>query len=235
MIHPVDTLAAADRVLLDNPVWSALSTSQAAFAVGGDLARRFLPEVGPFAGIREPSQEAWHDLRSLLGADGQVAVLGATPPTTSPAIRVTSLGTILQMLAPRPEPVSSGPWVELEGDDAPAMLQLATLTKPGPFASRTHELGSFIGIREGDEIVAMAGERMRFGRCVEISGVCVHPAHRGTGLAARLTMAAAGRIAARGGIPFLHVFEHNTAAVALYGRLGFRTRTTFALHRIAAA
>ncbi|MGA9320158.1 MAG: hypothetical protein WBW06_03770, partial [Xanthobacteraceae bacterium] len=40
-------------------------------------------------------------------------------------------------------------------------------------------LGSYIGIRSGGQLVAMAGERMKFDGFTEISAVCSHPEHRG--------------------------------------------------------
>ena len=45
--------------------------------------------------------------------------------------------------------------------DASEMLSLAQLTKLGPFAGRTNELGRFLGVRREGRLVAMAGERMR--------------------------------------------------------------------------
>ncbi|SAL75472.1 GCN5-related N-acetyltransferase [Caballeronia choica] len=54
------------------------------------------------------------------------------------------------------------------------MLRLAEITEPGPFNSRTNELGYFFGIREGGQLVAMAGERLTAGKYVEISAVCTH-------------------------------------------------------------
>ncbi len=50
----------------------------------------------------------------------------------------------------------------LTGADAPEMLALASLTEPGPFFLRTHQMGRFIGIRRQGRLAAMAGERMRF-------------------------------------------------------------------------
>ena len=40
------------------------------------------------------------------------------------------------------------PVVDLGPDDAERMLDLATLTRPGPYALRTAELGNFVGVYE---------------------------------------------------------------------------------------
>jgi predicted GNAT family acetyltransferase len=101
-------------------------------------------------------------------------------------------------------------------------MALAALTKPGPFAERTFELGEFYGVFEGDRLVAMAGERMQAGNLHEVSGICTQPDYQGRGLARRLTLLLVRRQLARGEIPFLHVASSNARARALYERLGFR-------------
>ncbi len=70
----------------------------------------------------------------------------------------------------------------------------------------------------------MAGERLHPPGWTEISAVCTAAEARGQGHAARLVDALATRIVARGERPFLHVAEANTGAIALYERLGFKTR-----------
>jgi len=104
------------------------------------------------------------------------------------------------------------------------MLALATLTKPGPFFARTHQLGDFVGVKRDGVLVAMAGERMKPAGFTEVSGVCTHPDHRGHGYAAGLSRIVAQRILARGEVPFLHAYATNTAAIAIYQALGFRLR-----------
>ena len=125
-----------------------------------------------------------------------------------------------------PAKVSSGAAdiVTLGADDVPAMLELTKLTNPGPFALRTHELGTFLGIRNDGQLVAMAGERMKPANYTEITAVCVHPSCRGRGYAQMLLAAVSRQILARGEIPFLHVFSHNKSAIALYRRQGMEIR-----------
>ena len=75
----------------------------------------------------------------------------------------------------------------------------------------------------------MAGERMRLDGAVEISAVCVSPEHRGKGYAAFLVAWLVRKLREEGAMPFLHSFTDNNSAIALYERLGFRTRKTLRL------
>jgi predicted GNAT family acetyltransferase len=104
------------------------------------------------------------------------------------------------------------------------MMALTELTKPGPFSARTHELGTFLGIRIDGQLAAMIGERMKPAEYAEITAVCVHPDHRGRGYGQMLLAAISRQILARGEIPFLHVFSHNSSAIALYRRQGMEIR-----------
>ena len=215
----------AERGALDNPVWAALTTRQSGLAVGGSLARRYPPEIGPFCAVREPSAQAFAALHQLAGDGGPLILVRTGPLPPLAQFQVRPLGSACQMLAAALEPAPpSMDFVRLGAADAHEMQQLAGLTRPGPFARRTHELGEFIGIRMQGELVAMAGERMKPGSCVEVSAVCVHPQHRGAGYARALTQAVSSAIVRRGSLPFLHVFTANAPAIALYGQLGYRTR-----------
>jgi predicted GNAT family acetyltransferase len=112
--------------------------------------------------------------------------------------------------------------------DVPAMVELATLTEPGPFRDRTIELGVFYGIFEGDRLLAMAGQRMRVPGYVEVSAVCTHPDARGRGYAGTLMSEVMRDIVAAGATPFLHAFADNPA-IGLYQKLGFTQRRVFHL------
>jgi predicted GNAT family acetyltransferase len=106
------------------------------------------------------------------------------------------------------------------------MVALAALTKPGPFGARTHELGTYLGIRQGSKLISMAGERLQVPGYTEVSAVCTHPDHLGQGYAGILMTELMKRIRSRGETPFLHVREDNVRAVGLYEKLGFRNRVT---------
>src|SRR5699024_8586137 len=97
-------------------------------------------------------------------------------------------------------------------------------TEPGPLWANTIQMGTHWGIREGGNLIAMAGERLHPPGWAEISTVCTMPECRGRGLASALVRHVAARIMARGERPFIHVVRDNSAAIDLYRRLGFGIR-----------
>jgi predicted GNAT family acetyltransferase len=221
-------LSAADLVALDHPIWSALQTGHRHLAIGDELARRYPIDVSPFAAMRDASPEAYAALHALLPPE-HTAFLCTTEPLAPPANLIVQLAaSVNQMVATRPPESPSGrhEFITLTADDVPDMLALTALTKPGPFAARTIELGTYLGVRTNGQLVAMAGERMRLAGQVEVSAVCVHPDHRGHGYARDLILTLMQRQFAQGAVPMLHTYADNTPAVALYESMGFAVRQT---------
>jgi predicted GNAT family acetyltransferase len=217
--------SATDQVALDRPIWAALTSSHAALAEGGVLARRYPADVAPFAALSDTGPANFEALRALIPAGGRVVMFTVNEITPPQGFEIHLAATGYQMvLTTALVTANNADIIALNRSDVPAMLHLVELTKPGPFGSRTHELGNYIGLRIGGELVAMAGERMRLTGYVEISAVCVHPAHRGKGYGRILISALAQAIVERGDIPMLHVFTDNGPAIALYDRLGFAIR-----------
>jgi predicted GNAT family acetyltransferase len=210
---------------LERPVWSALAGPQARFALIEAGARRMRPEFGLFAATADSSEQALAALGRLIAAHGETAVVEAAPPAPVPGTKVLAEAWAWQMTAeagPEPGPPDSFEIVPLGEAEAVEMLALATLTRPGPFFARTHELGRFLGVKQAGRLVAMAGERLRLDGFTEVSGVCTHPDWRGRGYAAALMTRVADAIRARGETPVLHVYAQNRSAIGLYECLGFR-------------
>lgn len=216
---------------LDNPIWQALTTSQAHFARTAKSARRFPNDITTLGGFPEPSQENYDSLATILDDDKATGILFHSPQDPPAGWTVLARISLFQMVfqngksaaspsAQRPAPE----FIELNATDAPEMLALAELIKPGPFGLRTRELGTYLGMRHGGILAAMAGERLRVPGFTEISAVCTHPDHLGHGYATALMAELAHRIHGRGEIPFLHVREDNTRAIALYEHLGYQKR-----------
>jgi ribosomal protein S18 acetylase RimI-like enzyme len=242
---------------LDNVIWQALTTRQTHCAEICGEARWFLRDITLLSAFREPSDKGYDSLAALAGRGGTAALFLDEPYRPRPGWELLAGPPLLQMIFENgnlpaspaamrpaadhaPAPASDSTIIELGKKDSPEMVELATLTKPGPFGTRTHELGTYLGIRRrvseriGDRVnegfsekaklVAMAGERLKVPGHTEVSAVCTHPEHTGQGYAGILMTEVMRRILARGETPFLHVREDNLRAIALYQRLGFRTR-----------
>ena len=216
---------------LDNVIWQALTTRQAEFAEAHREARRFIPEVTSLTAFREPSVEGYDSLAGLVrpGGTALLSLVDRFESARSWELVLTFPG--LQMVCEngdagvrRADAALPFPIEELGSRDSADMVELAALTQPGPFGPRTHELGSYLGIRFEGKLIAMAGERLKVPGYTEVSAVCTHPEHTGKGYARILMLEIMRGIWERGEIPFLHVRQSNTRAVELYKRLGFRTR-----------
>jgi ribosomal protein S18 acetylase RimI-like enzyme len=216
---------------LDNVIWQALTTRDAQFAESFDEARRFVREVGPLGGFREHGPLGYASLAALVGPGGTVGLFLDDPYETRAGWDFVVGAPLLQMVCDngsKPAQLNTGKeipqLVELGTQDSAEMIDLTAMTKPGPFGSRTHELGTYLGIRSQGILVAMAGERLKVPGHTEVSAVCTHPEHTGKGYAAVLMAEVMKRIRNRGETPFLHVRADNGRAIEIYKRLGFRER-----------
>ncbi|MFC4942925.1 GNAT family N-acetyltransferase [Pseudonocardia sp. GCM10023141] len=210
--------------VLDNPARASLLGPHAHLAVSHGLAVRYRPDVSVFVTLpAEPDDTAWRDLADLIGP-GAVAPLSGlrTPPPAG--WEVVSDGAGVQLVDDGVAAAPDAEAVPLGDADVPEMLALVERARPGPFAPRTIEMGTYLGIRRGGRLIAMAGERLHPPGFTEISAVCTDADFRGQGLATRLVHAVAAGIRARGETPFLHAAAMNTNAIRLYESLGFRLR-----------
>ncbi|MGI8870303.1 MAG: GNAT family N-acetyltransferase [Mycobacteriales bacterium] len=202
---------------LDNPALFSLAGAHAGLAERRGRAAVYPPDVSPFAGIpAAPVARDWADLAALVGPDRRALLVGAPQPPDGwrvlgglPGVQLVDDGAAG---AADPEAVRLGP------ADVPEMLELVAATRPGPFRERTVEMGTYLGIRRGGALIAMAGQRLQPAGWVEISAVCADPAWRGQGLASRLIRAIIADIRDRGGRPMLHTGTDNDGALRLYTR-----------------
>ncbi|GAA4616528.1 GNAT family N-acetyltransferase [Saccharopolyspora hordei] len=216
-----------DTSPLDDPVGASLRGHHAHLGRGLGRVATYQPQVATFATVTlDPGPQEWADLARLLGRGGLADLFSSPvspPPDWEPVFDLD--GRQMVWCGDRPADDPDDGVVELGADSTAEMLELTERTRPGPFWERTRELGTYLGVRDHGALVAMAGERLRPPGWTEISAVCTAPEARGRGHAARLITALVRRILDRGERPFLHVVESNTAALALYEKLGFRTRT----------
>jgi ribosomal protein S18 acetylase RimI-like enzyme len=211
---------------LDNVIYQALTTREAQFAESFGLACRFQKEVTLLGAFRGPTDEGYESLAGLLSRGGAAALFLEVPYQARPGLELIAAAPLLQMVQEKNGSAQASPAeiLELTPSDSHEMVELAALTKPGPFGTRTHELGTYLGIRQNGKLVAMSGERLKVPGYTEVSAVCTHPDHTGKGYARILMTEVMRRIRERGETPFLHVRADNDRAIELYQRLGFGER-----------
>lgn len=208
---------------LDNPIWASLTSRHADLAIGGCFARRYPPEVAPFAALSEPSQKAEQALLDITSLGETVCLLRHAP--RAECWTVKNHISIVQFVWAGREPGDEAGTEPLGSKDLDAMLELTALVYPAYFREGTAQLGTYYGIKDGGRLCSMAGIRMAMDGYQEISAVCTHPDYRQRGYAARLIRRLVRHIQALGETPFLHTEAENEGARAMYEKLGFRVRT----------
>lgn len=220
-----------DFTLLDNPAWHALNSVQRHLAGKSGNAARYFPEVVPFAALAQPDAASGKELNELLTAGESFFLIGSLPPLPD-NWEVRKELVCLQMVSESPldAPDPSFSIQQLTPEDAGEMYALVQLVQPGYFMPETYRMGRYTGIRQNGQLVAIAGERMRLNGLSELSAICTHPDFTGRGYAGQLIAGLVNRQREEGITPFLHVAEHNTGAIRLYEKLGFRTRREISFH-----
>lgn len=213
--------------ILDNPVWQALNSADSRFNQGDAVAGYFPEEVSPFAALPNWSAAMQQVLYQRLPENRSWSAMVKEPVVFEAEWELKFSTTLHQMTCENFIPYSNSniETQPLTTTHIPAMLALTALTKPGPFLQRTIEFGNYHGIFDGEELVAMTGERLHLNGYTEISAVCTHPDYEGKGYGALLVSLVTELIIAQGKIPFLHVKWDNQRAIKMYERLGFSHRS----------
>jgi GNAT superfamily N-acetyltransferase len=222
-----------DSAALDNPVWATLEGPHRGLSGCLPDLRWYPPSIAPFAAV--PAAHAGPDLESArdLGLGDQVYFVGACPATLPSGWRFAGASNILQLFPTGEIPGADEDAGRVLGEaDRIAMQALTQIAFPDFFRERTADLGLYLGIFDGDKLVAMAGERMALPGLQEISGVCTHPDHAGRGYARRLTRTLLRLEHERGVRSFLHVSEGNAAARRLYDSMGFVVRASLPMCKV---
>jgi hypothetical protein len=176
---------------LDNPVWHALRGPHSRFAVQRGLALHYQREVATFSAFDGSSAQAYADLAFDLPAGTEARLVRReVDPLPAGWVEVNHIALLQMMAAQGDVDLIDGPaFISLDAEHAEhagAVAALVDLTKPGPFGTRTLEMGRYIGVFDNGEdgqLLAMAGERMHLPGYIEMSAICTHPHARGRRLA----------------------------------------------------
>jgi ribosomal protein S18 acetylase RimI-like enzyme len=224
--------------LLDNPVWSALSSADNHLNIGNDVVKYFSADISPFVGIANWDEKHQQELLHYLPADRSFAVMVAESFKLNDALETVFTTTLNQLVFENLKSKYSTEMFEniqpLGDEYIPEMLELTALTKPGPFYEKTNAFGNYVGIFQDNQLVAMAGERLHLNDYTEISAVCTHPTQTGKGFGSLLVAYLAKKIIDNGQTPFLHVRKDNVGAIRVYEKVGFvvRKEMNFAIFKI---
>lgn len=211
------------KEILHNPVYNALLSGDKHLALGTGAVKYFDEAVSPFAGFDEGYTNGFTELHEQLPAGRKILYAIPQEIMQPGGWQVQHAIKGLQFV------YDGGNKAVHEFANVQAlnethinqMIDLATLTRPGPFGKRTIEFGYYFGIFDKEKLVAMTGQRMHVENYTEISAVCTHPDHTGKGYAHKLLQHQLQLILQQGKQPFLHVREDNARAIDIYQRLGF--------------
>jgi len=211
---------------LDNPIYNALLTGNAALSLGEGPVKFFPSDVSPFAGLARYDKEHLDLLYSQI-PDGRDVALFTDHPMTDLFSWTRAFSIDSYQLVYKKDVAETVPGFHLRNlthVNVPQMLALTELTHPGPFLDKTIDFGHYQGIFSGDDLLAMAGFRLHAGKYIEISAVCTHPDHSGKGYARALVNSQINFIKEKGNIPYLHVIVTNERALGIYKDMGFEIR-----------
>ncbi|WP_443947314.1 GNAT family N-acetyltransferase [Pedobacter sp. AW1-32] len=213
--------------ILDNPIYNALRSNHQHISSGTTEVKVYDEEITAFAGFNEYSSENYDQLHKISSGKNVHVVFTLESVKEMKNWEIVHTIDMFQMVYNQ-QTVSKNEnnnFVELDNQHIPQMNELVELTKPGPFLSRTIELGNYIGFFNDRQLISMLGQRLNPYSFVEISAVCTHPNHLGNGYARVLLNEQIRRITENNQVPFLHVKNDNQAAIKLYEKVGFNVRT----------
>lgn len=205
---------------LDNPVWNSLCENHAAFSIHYENAKFYHPDYCPFGAFVKQKNipQATQNYSHLADRFFMVG----DKPEIADSLQLTQELLCLQMiLYSKIEQPITIEIVQLTEQHNEALCDLVNLVQPGYFKSKTPLLGDYFGIFKDDQLIAIAGERMKMNDFTEVSAIITHPDHTGKGYAKQLITHVVNNIFDQNKTPFLHVVDSNIGAIALYKKLGF--------------
>lgn len=218
---------------LDNPAWWALNGAQQPYATGNSFVKRYQRGILPFAAFDHHHPAAIDQLDEWIQPGEIFFLIGYLPQIP---IHWTILSELpcAQMINQNAvtAPAGNADITPLDATHKQEMYQLIQKVQPGYYEPDTHQLGNYVGIWQQQQLVAIAGERMKLEELTEISAICTDPAFTGRQYAQHLITHLCNMNLEAGKIPFLHVLESNERAIRLYEHLGFTKRRTISFWKL---
>jgi len=215
--------------VLDNMIWNAITTGNNDIAIiNGDVGC-YLPDIAPFAGMKNFTDTNLKKLYEFIPANRSVAISSLNKMVHNESRwKLLQPMDVTQMVYEQPVNTfttrNSSLIIPLSEENVPQMMELTALTRPGPFLQQTIRFKNYFGIFIDGRLAAMTGQRMHPKPYMEVSAVCTHPDFRGRGYAKALMLHVMKIILDNSFTPFLHVLSNNINAIELYKTIGFRTR-----------
>lgn len=209
---------------LDNPAWYSLSETHKDLVIDYNYMKFYNPDYCPFGGA-VLDNETESGLAAYASLTESFFVIGNRPGIHDKVQIESELVCNQMVLDQRIDIDIHENIIALHTEDQRNdLFKLVNLVQSGYFKNKTADLGNYYGIYKYDELVAVAGERMKMEGYTELSAIVTHPEHTGKGYAKQLIVHASNRIFNESKIPYLHVADTNFNAIRLYEKLGFVTR-----------
>ena len=217
---------------LDNPAWYALAETQKHFAIGNDEIKCYQKDIVAFAAFHSGNKNILNGLDGLIEINESFFIIGDLPALPYNYVMENPL-PCLQMTCNAIITTLAGEELEkLHDRDEEQMTALVNLVHPGYYKPGTRLMGDYYGIKNNNQLVAMAGERIRMEGFTEISAVVTHPEFTGRKYAQQLVAHIIKKNLAAGNISFLHTAATNERAIKIYEYLGFQKRKIITFTKI---
>ncbi len=209
---------------LDNPAWYGLHETHKKFAIGIDGLKCYQQNIVAFAAWDTSINNGLKHLDNLIEPNEFFFIVGEMSELPANYLIERTINC-LQMICTAEITLNiSAKIIQLHEKEADQMAALTQLVMPGYYKHDTRLMGDYYGILDDNELVAMAGERIRLNGLTEVSAVVTHPAFTGRTYAQQLVAQVVNKNLGAGIIPFLHTGQNNLRAIRMYEYLGFKKR-----------
>jgi ribosomal protein S18 acetylase RimI-like enzyme len=211
--------------LLDNLAWYVLNSHHREFALGNAIVKRYQPEIAPFVAFKPGHEKDFDQLNSWL-RDSEIFYFIGDASSFPRTWRIEKELDCVQMFCDHliPGKEYDHEIQSLKSTESKAQYDLIQMVQPGYYVEQTRLLGRYFGIYADHQLVAVAGEWLRFEGYTEVSGICTHSDFTGRQFGHQLTTHVTNISLASPNQVFLHALRSKTRAIGLYEHLGFKLR-----------